>query len=226
MRFVAILALCLVAISTLVEGYREAAPAEALRPPPASAITAVSRESAPPATAPNDPSVASGAGLPLVPESPLPADTPPIAEVAPEPLPVPEPVREAPTPRPDVPDDSAPPEPPVLTLRFATDAALLRLVARGDAGVFVLSGPGTLMLDLADGVVFRPAPPPARYHSMTADTVPAVLKAAYGGPEEAAWGVTLPAHTLEAIDAYLARSESGVLVIDAQGRVALERTDE
>jgi hypothetical protein len=115
---------------------------------------------------------------------------------------------------------------PGLTLRFLSDAALLRLVARGDVGVFVLAGPESLALDLSDGVSFRPAPAPARFHSMATETVPAVLRAHYSGPPDVTWGVTLPEHTIRAIELHVANSGAGELIIDAQGRVSLERADE
>jgi hypothetical protein len=215
MRFVAILALCLVAISSLVEGYR-------LSPPSVQA----SESPAPPDRHPVEPAerVPSPGQLEATPRAGLSPDSEPSALLAG----VPAPARTAQPPivepAPSAPDDTG--ESPGLTLRFLTDAALLRLVARGDAGVFVLAGPESLALDLSDGVSFRPAPAPARFHSMATETVPAVLRAHYSGPHDVTWGVTLPEHTIRAIELHVANSGAGELVIDAQGRVSLERADE
>ena len=115
---------------------------------------------------------------------------------------------------------------PGLTLRFLTDAALLRLVARGEAGVYVQTGSRTFALDLSAGIEFRESPPPAQFYAMAAETVPGVLQANYTGPGGGQWGVTLPRDTSRAIEAFLAADAAGELIIDAQGRVSLERTHE
>lgn len=112
-----------------------------------------------------------------------------------------------------------------LSLRFESDAALLRMVGRGEAGVFVLAGREVFELDTRSGIEFRPAPAPARMHVITPDTVPALLRAEYDGPTAVTWGVTLPSATLEAMRPYLERGEQGMLVITAGGAVRLEKDD-
>jgi len=218
LRFVAILALCLVAISTLVDGTRSAIPesrsAEAV-PAPVKNGTSASPEATPetlpaiggadgslPTGAPERPAVAAGNSPPdrAAEGTPAPVAPPPIAK------------------RPD-PEKG-------LSLRFATDAALLRMVARGDAQVFVLDGARALALDLSDGVSFRPADPPPSYYAMSPGTVPVLLRSAQPGPADVAWGVTLPGRTTTEIDAYLGRYDSGVLVIDTAGGVSLESGDD
>lgn len=204
MRFVAILALCLVAVSSLVDGYRDA-----------------------PAPVPEEVQTS-----PRIPETASPAPPlPPVRRVRSdeEPAPVtpggppdmkadrrPEPEPQAPEPA----DAGSP------SLRFLTDAALLRLVARGEAGVFVLNEGEVLALDLSAGIDFRSADSPSRFYTMAAETVPALLKASYPGPEGAIWGVTLPERTARSIEQHLAAGPAGNLVIDAHGRVSLERFDD
>ncbi len=112
-----------------------------------------------------------------------------------------------------------------LSLRFESDAALLRMVGRGEAGVFVLAGREVFELDTRRGVEFRPAPAPARMHVITPETVPALLRSEYDGPPATTWGVTLPSATLEAMRPFLERGDEGVLVIAADGAVRLETDD-
>jgi len=218
MRFVAILALCLVAISTLVDGSRSAIPeSQSAVAVPASVEngTSASPEATPetlPAIGGADGSIPTGA-----PEgTAVAAGTSPPARAA-------EGTRRpvGPPPNADRPDPEQ-----GLSLRFATDAALLRMVARGDAQVFVLDGSRALALDLSDGVSFRPADPPPSYYAMSPGTVPVLLRRAQPGPVDVTWGVTLPGRTMTEIDDYLGRYDSGVLVIDTAGGVSLESGDD
>ncbi len=215
MRFVAILALCLVAISTLVEGQRsapvpEAPSAVSIRPPSKTGT------SASPAAAPEKLSAIGGAdrSSPSVPAAVPRSHPAPSGEVRDEP----------PTGSQPPPADS--PEEKGLSLRFATDAALLRMAARGDARVFVLAGVRTVTLDLSDGIEFKAANPPPSYYSMSAGTVPVLLRKAFHGPDDAIWGVTLPDRTAAEIDRHLQQGSSGLLVIDSAGRVSLESTND
>jgi len=214
MRFVAILALCLVAISTLVEDRPGAAEIPAPIPGPASPAPDSGTAASPPAT-PDTLPAAGGADR----SPPRAAAT----EVVPlSSLRVPDHGHDHPS------LDPAPPparDQGGLSLRFATDAALLRLAARGDAKVFALAGREALELDLSDGVRFRSSRPPQSYYAMSPGTVPGLLLRAYPGPADPIWGVTLPDRTAADIDAHLARADSGVLVIDSAGRVSLETPD-
>jgi hypothetical protein len=213
MRFVAMLALCLVAVSTLVEGNRAApvpeVPSTTSMPSPARTGT-----SAPPKATPDRPSAIGGAD-----RSPPVTAEPGSAEVDGSPSTT---TAVAPVP----PPEERPREQDGLSLRFATDSALLRMAARGDARVFVMSGTRTLALDLSDGIDFRPAEPPASYYAMSPGTVPRLLRQAFRGTGNGLWGVTLPERTAAEIDRYLRQSSSGVLVIDAVGRVSLEVEDD
>jgi hypothetical protein len=114
-----------------------------------------------------------------------------------------------------------------FTLRFASDAALLRLVGRGEAGLYVFDGGATLRLDYGpDGAAFAPAPGPGRYHEIAAATVPDLLRRTLARRDrrstDVVWGVTLPASTRDALARLISNHRSGELVIDGRGRVRLE----
>jgi hypothetical protein len=288
MRFVAIIALCIVAISTLVE---DAAPTRAIEtaatlPPPTPAQTAPPMVPAPPASPPASVSARAGGVEPITPEpitpepitpepitpepitpepiTPQPITPEPITPQPVEPVPIeplpgvsvapPEPVARLPgrpTPAPDrtrepAPVAEAPPAPPAapespdesaaerpepgFVLRFASDAALLRLVARGEAAVYVFDGDDTLRLEYgASGASFALAPGPAQYHAIAAATVPGLLRTALAGDRrrspDVVWGVTLPDGTRRRLAELISNHRSGELVIDERGRVTLETSD-
>lgn len=284
MRFVAILALCLVAISTLVEqatsretaaGQIEPATAAALPgpgsvPKPAANGPAVNRRvpvTTPASPTPPPPSstrVADAGVVTLFNDPPTPTPAPqsePVRvarampepslspPIAPAPIPEPEPVSGTPRPEPAPPVTETPPrpEPPAaeapednrrepapeqrgFTLRFDSDAAMLRLVSRGDAGVYLIDGGQAWQLGFGDaGAQFAQAPPPAKFHAIAADTVPRLLQDAAAqspGTRGAVWGVTLPARTSRDLATLLRENEHGELIIDSRGRVRLEDDDE
>ncbi len=204
MRFVAIIALCIVAISTLVEDVAPMRDSGAAARPPAE--TTPPMVPAPPASPPASVTARAGGVVPITPRQNPPVP-PKVSEPAPEP---PATVLETPTSEPDrIPEPVAEPRPepraapaeavpqraverpdetveqppePGFVLRFASDAALLRLVARGEAAVFVFDGAETLRLEYGDaGASFAPAPGPARYHAIAAATVPGLLRQALAG---------------------------------------------
>ena len=271
MRFVAILALCLVAISTIVEqaasgdtpaaGISEPVPAPfdpvpvttPVSPtPPQTSSTRVAgagvvtlpiprpaparapRQKAPETQAPRPEPVAEAPPpSPAVVSKPMPRATPatePVSEPKPEPESIAEPTPAAeaePTP------DSAPeptPEQRGFTLRFDSDAAMLRMVSRGEAGVFLIDGRRAWQLGFGDvGAQFAEAPPPSRFHAVAAGTVPRLLRDAATrspGVPQAVWGVTLPEHTSRDLAALLRTHDHGELIIDSRGRVRRESGDE
>lgn len=269
MRFVAILALCLVGISTLVdrasvaatetvaeESIEASVPAKT-RPPRAGTAQTGPSPNLSPGQVDSDPAFPSFGpekGEPRV--GPLPVEAPPQADVDPETPSQMRSVKMEPAPSSSSPSglpvvdgagsiaparDEPPAEPARaaatqetqttpgtdrgLMLRFESDAALLRMVGRGEAGVFVLAGREVFALDISRGVTFRPAPSPSRMHIITPDTVPALLRAEYRGPAGATWGVTLPGATLDAMRPFVERGEAGILVISADGSVRLETDD-
>jgi hypothetical protein len=239
MRFVAILALCLVGISTLVERAGSGtvqppatAPGLAVHNPPDGPGDAMTADAANETEAPDsgepreDPiqdqnmtepatSSSSPIGLPVGGGAGSVASTGTAGTVAAVPRPAS--VTEK--------QEAAPSDRRGLTLRFESDAALLRMVGRGEAGVFVLAGRQVFALDIRRGVEFNPTPSPARIHVITADTVPALLLAEYDGPADATWGVTLPGATLDAMRPHIERGDEGVLVIAEDGSVRLEMDD-
>lgn len=258
MRFVAILALCLVAISSLVESATGTPPAPpsgsvsvmpepddpAATPAPvtdavveqpksietdSSPVAAPVSPTPPPSTA--VPVADAGAATPLttvtvtptvpVVRSPSPLRQAPAAperKIAERPEPVPQPVS------PTRPDRRG------FTLRFESDAALLRLVSRGEASVFIFDGPRALRLGFGpDGAQFTVATTPRSFHAIAPETVPAVLRDTLrkqGLDASPVWGVTLPEQSRRSLAKLLREHEHGTLTIDSRGRVRLEGEDE
>lgn len=210
MRFMAILALCLVVIFALVQSIPR-----------------------PVAPAPEQPvAVAEPEPLPVVeqPPAPQPAVEPPPERVvltrpAPEPAP-PEPgtVVQVTRPAPPTPEPSQ----RGFTLQFESDTALTRLVARNQVGLFALGGDEALRMSVNRGrVSFWPASTPNAFHEMDPSTVPAeVVTALRRGRNVGAgvtWGVTLPANLQRELDAIVGANEGGALFIAGDGRIRLER---
>ena len=121
-----------------------------------------------------------------------------------------------------------------FTLRFASAAALDRLVTAGSVTLYGMVDQQAWRLSLDAG---RPAVArasfPAWFHEMAAVTVPAYyidsLDNAAGGPGQSpvVWGVQLPAATKAAIASLVAQQraqgqQGGALVIRDNGQVLLE----
>ncbi len=197
MRFMAILALCLVAIFALVQSIP-------LLPTPTETNAAPSPE---PEPAPE-------------PAADEPLETPPKPAAAAAPVaPAAQPVEAA----------AAPPAEEGFTLRFESDVALTRLVARNAVGLYAISPQRALRMSVNRGAyTFWPASAPNQYHEMDPGTVPdAVVTAlrrsgSLGLEPVVRWGVTLPANMRRQLDGYLADYSSGSLVIEADGNLRLE----
>jgi hypothetical protein len=116
---------------------------------------------------------------------------------------------------------------PGFTLQFATDDALLRLVARQVVGLYAIAPDATTRMTFADGrISFWPASLPGQFHEMEETTVPADILATYSknhSQRNTRWGVTLPANMSRELNDYLATAEGGSLVIAASGRIELRR---
>lgn len=220
MRFMAILALCLVAIFALVQSIPLA--------------PEVPRAAPPETVAPETPVAA------------IPADLPPPAPapIAPVPRPVTEPAPVAPATAAkddqDPPDDRtvpssdegatvpAPaPEPEGFTLRFDSDLALTRLVAAGQVGFYAMTpGRAQRMSVRASRVSFWDASQPARFHEMERSTVPTAvidaLRRTGVDPADAGWGVTLPGRLSRELEVLMREHTGGALVIDADGALRRE----
>ena len=203
MRFMAILALCLVAIFALVQSI------------PVSTV------------APEIPAVDIPAPV-SIPEpvaEPLPVPEPlPVAE----PLPVPEP--EVLEPVVATPPKPATPEPARgFTLQFETDLALTRLVARNEVGLYAIGPEKSLRMSVNRGrLSFWPASIPSEFHEMDAATVPEdvmlALRRSMGLQSESVkWGVTLPSDMQVQLTHFMNTADSGTLVITALGDVQLEQ---
>ena len=203
MRFMAILALCLVAIFALVQAVPMEQP-PAAEPPK---VEVPVRE-APPQVA--------RAAPPAEPATIEPAKAPPARE----------PVPAAATPAAPAPAPAAPPPADDgFTLRFESDVALKSLVARGEVGLYAMQDADARRLRLESGrPVFWQASMPTVFHEMEATTVPDDIAAAAGRAAggTARWGVTLPPRLSREIDTRVAGGGSGELVITTNGTLRRE----
>ncbi len=226
MRFMAILAFCLVAIFALVQSVPEQVAKVPKRVP--DTVSSVPQR---PAEPPPEPAA-----------EPAPERVP---EPLPEPAPVsqPQPAAATPESRPEAPalprlapqpqPEAAPPTPsaepqPGFSLRFDSDAALVGLVERGEVALYAFAGEQVWRFMIVDDrPAFRSADTPGQIHEMAPDTVPGPVLDALrrsvvlpGGGLR--WGVTLPPPTAAALGRVLATNDGGELVIDADGFLRLE----
>lgn len=213
MRFMAILALCLVAIFALVQAIPQTVPQTITLETPA--------EPEAPAVAMSEPTNISGpenspanirattrATPPAAPaevRTPVPSP-PPVALAAGEPLPA---------------ADAG------FVLRFESDNALKALVARSDVGLYAMHGERAKRLHVVRGrLEFWQASMPSAFHEMDASTVPGDVATALSriddGHTDVRWGVTLPLRLSQEIDGHLATGGDGELVISATGTLRLE----
>jgi hypothetical protein len=223
MRFMAILALCLMAIFALVQSLP-------ITPTPAAdeavettdmMAAAVPLEALPekaptPVLSRPEPSAPAEAVVPLVEQG---ATATIASPASPRPAATEEPVAAL----------SAMPEPKGFTLRFESDAALARLVATGKVGLFALDDRGAQRMSVAESrISFWAAPVPARYHEMDAGTVPsavrdALLRTGRGG-ETRHWAVTLPTRLSQELERLMQAHRGGALIIAPDGSLRREAT--
>ncbi len=194
MRFMAIIAFCLVAVLALV---RDMEPTET---PTAAEPKAVEPVKPVPEVTVEKPA------------APAPAEA--LAEPGPTPLTPPEEIdvgEAAP-----LPVASSTSEDQGLSLRFASDAAFVNLIRRGKVRVYAFQQNRFLMLDR--GFAFHPTSPPQSIHEL--ETVPSRVQAALAGKlNNNQWGVRLPKPTAASIQQLANRFQSGQLVIDQTGAV-------
>lgn len=244
MRFMAILALCLVAIFALVQSI-PLAPTAAAEPPPAPAEPVRPTEEQPvaaevvaerrtPVTERDPESVADVRAEPAAERVDNVVLTRPqwVSTFQPreriEPLqPAPEPV--AATPVPVAESRPAPSEPRGFTLRFESDLALTRLVASGQVGFYAIeSGRARRMSVSESRISFWDASTPGSFHEMEASTVPqpVVDALARAGADASAvdWGVTLPGRLSNQLQTLMREHTGGALVIRGSGILKLEDT--
>ncbi len=235
MRFMAILALCLVAIFALVQSIPLVP-----EPPPVPQVEArVEPEPEPPA----EPLVTEVVEAPVTSPEPEPEEQivltrpqwvstfqPRTTTELTRPEQVPEPVAAAPDPTP-VAAPPAPPPPPQeqegFTLRFESDLALTRLVASGQVGFYAIeSGRARRMSVSESRISFWDASTPGSFHEMESTTVPRpvvdALQRAGADASVVDWGVTLPGGLRGQLDALMREHSGGSLVIRGSGVLELE----
>lgn len=238
MRFMAILALCLMAIFALVQSIPlapvrsaepEAAPVTAQpnpRVPDAAAAERTPTRAEQPETTQNvaltrpkwvttfEPSTEKrDPVMDESPTAPAAAVNEPVPEVMPAPVAdeVPEPV-----------------EPEAgFTLRFESDRALMRLVAARQVGFYAIDPNRSQRMTVSNSrISFWDASTPNSFHEMERATVPApVIDAlARTGADAASvsWGVTLPGALRSELDDLMRSRQGGALVIGADGTLRLE----
>jgi len=117
-----------------------------------------------------------------------------------------------------------------FVLRFASAAALDRLVAAGSVKLYGMADQQAWQLSLHAGrPAIAPATFPGWFHEMSAATVPAhylrSLETATDSPGQSpiVWGVQLPVATKAAITTLTRGQQGGALVIRDDGQVILEK---
>ena len=238
MRFMALLALCLVAIFALVQSIPlTPVPAEpALEP----ATPAAKAASVPPPAAP---AAQVTETMPGPPETEVTNPAPPeqrvlltrptwVPQFEPRQRAIPEPPTPAtrPAEQPAVAEpEAAPPEPeqPGFVLRFASDAALMRAVAAHHVGVYAIEAGRARRMTVSDSrISFWDASMPNTFHEMETDTVPAAVVAALSRTaapaQSVSWGVTLPGSMTAQLELLMQEHDGGALVIGAGGHVHWE----
>ena len=225
MRFMAILSLCLVAIFALVQSIP-------LTPtPPAPTPQIVEPAAIPPA----EPIEA-----PAPPVRTVQTDTAPTKTAEPEqitltrPKWVPKTVAAKTAPAPAASPVLQPPpvkipEPIGFTLRFESDAALMRAIAAGQVRLYAISGSRAQRMAVSDSrISFWDASTPNTFHEMEAATVPPAVIDAHkrsGAASEAVnWGVTLPGKLKSQLDALMQAHTGGSLIISADANIHWEAT--
>jgi len=116
-----------------------------------------------------------------------------------------------------------------FVLKFQSEAAFDRLVARGEVAFFALVGDRAWQAVRRRGATrFTAASPPAEYHEMAPATVPRHYlerfrdTAAAMDAAAVIWGAVLPARTLRAVREAMAGESAAAIVIQADGSVRLE----
>jgi len=170
-------------------------------------------------------------------------------QVEPVPVPVPEPVIEqtqivTPAPIAEPLPEVAPPtafDPPIaaepivipvqepegFTLRFESDAALMRLVAAGRVGVYAIEDERARRMKVLESrISFWDASVPNSFHEMEVSTVPLpvvdALARTGADTDKISWGVTLPGKLMGQLDGLMQDHRGGSLVIGSNGDIRLE----
>ncbi len=226
MRFFAILAICVIALTSLVETVDLADPSRPAADVPATTATDtrndVDEVAGPTTGTVENESVEAEGAAPVRRRAPATATAGGVAEPAP---PARSPENALPVPPAAGTGTRAPAaaaQPPGPALRFASPAAMLRLVANREIRVFAKHDGGSYRLS-ANGSRFVPDKLPARLYLMAPETVPAglvrALSAVSGGDAAATWGVSLSRPIENRLTHAVANGSPGLLLIDAAGRI-------
>lgn len=234
MRFMAILSLCLVAIFALVQSLPVA---EKPTPPDSGTVTLTDvPESSGTVTVTANAEPAGAADSITDPEPvvkvTVPEATEPVVMVTvpdpPDTVTSPEPVVKVTVPKTPITVTVPKTQKVGFTLQFESDDALTRLVSSREVGLYVIGADQSMRLSI-DGkrLNFWPASLPAQYHEMDSSTVPvdvrrALLRSGTDTSVDAIWGVTLPPRTARQLQAFLADSSGGSLIIGENGELRLE----
>jgi hypothetical protein len=203
MRFMAILSLCLVAIFALVQSLPMAPQVEPV-PVPEPAPEPVIERTQIAAPAPK--------------AEPLPEAAPPTAV---------DPPTTAEPPTAAEPIVSPVQEPEGFTLRFESDAALMRLVATGRIGVYAIEDERARRMTVSESrISFWDASVPKSFHEMEVSTVPLpvvdALARTGANTDKISWGVTLPGKLTGQLDELMQDHRGGSLLIGSNGDIRLE----
>ena len=217
MRFMAILALCLVAIFALVQSIPLVPEAPSQSPAPAAPpplATVPEPRPAMPDPVPARPAAEPEKAVRLTRSPWTPA-------LVPRQQPVEQPLVEQSATASDAPAEEG------FTLRFESDLALTRLVAAGKVGFFAFADGRARRMTISDNrISFWDASAPNRYHEMEAGTVPRpvvdALARAGVDTAEVDWGVTLPGKLRGQLDELMRDHSGGALVIGGDGKLRLE----
>ena len=115
-----------------------------------------------------------------------------------------------------------------FTLRFETDLVLTRLVARNEVGLYAITPEKSFRMNVNRGsLAFWPASVPNQFHEMDKGTVPedvlnALHRAGSVKTSDVKWGVTLPKNMRSDLDGYLREHNGGSLIIGGNGSLRLE----
>ena len=213
MRFMVILSLCLVAIFALVQSMPMAPQVE---PAPVPEPVIEQTQIATPAPTPESPPEAKAEAVILTrpklkPRIPRQAAAVPEAALA------------------TAAEPSAIPaqEPEGFILRFESDAALMRLVAAGQVGVYAIEDERARRMKVSESrISFWDASAPNSFHEMEVSTVPLpvvdALARTGADTDKMRWGVTLPGKLKGQLDGLMQDHRGGSLVIGSNGDIRLE----
>ena len=114
-----------------------------------------------------------------------------------------------------------------FTLRFESDAALTRLVAAGQVGIYAIDAGSARRMTVSDSrISFWDASVPNSFHEMEVSTVPRPVVDALtrSGVDTSgvSWGVTLPGKLKTQLDGLMQQQRGGSLLIGINGQIRLE----